>query len=368
MTCATWTLPVAATAENVIFDVPRVDSNIDVPNYVWYQDTWSTPDLAARTRSTLHVDDTFGINVQLCMPTRDTYGKRQILQIATHGFGFDKRYWDLELESDTYSYVRAAVKAGYSILTYDRLGTGLSDKPDAYNIVQAPLQVEILKSLTILARNGELTKAAKPHFADGLAVSNFTKIVHIGHSFGSTVTNALQAQYPELSDGAIQTSWLVNEHLGAFGQAAFGYEYARENDPMKFNDRGSGYIVVGTKNSFQQLFLAKALLDPKMLDYGNSIKQPGTVGEGAPTELIIGLPVIDFKGPVQLFLAEHDLPICDGDCKGVYNVTQLKNSSFPKASALEVYIQPGAGHGLTLHKNATAGYQVMFDFLGSNGL
>jgi hypothetical protein len=91
ISCAQWTLPVAATADNVIFDVPRVDNNIDAANYAWYQDTWSTPNLTERTKSILPVDDTFGINVQLCVPTASTESKAEILQIATHGFGFDKR-------------------------------------------------------------------------------------------------------------------------------------------------------------------------------------------------------------------------------------------------------------------------------------
>lgn len=89
ISCAKWTLPVAVTADNLIFDVPRVDSNLDAANYAWYQDTWSTPNLTVRTRSVLHVDQTFGINVQLCFPSTDS---RETLQIATHGLGFDKRY------------------------------------------------------------------------------------------------------------------------------------------------------------------------------------------------------------------------------------------------------------------------------------
>ncbi|KAK5952983.1 hypothetical protein OHC33_006104 [Knufia fluminis] len=378
MSCAAWTLPVHATADNVIYDVPRVDSNIDAADYAVYEDTWTTGNITERTQSILHVDDTFGTGVQLCVPTAENGAKKGILEIASHGLGFDKRYWDVEVEPDTYSYVRAVVKAGYSILTYDRLGTGSSDKPDAYNIVQATLQLEILKSLTMMARDGSLAEAAKPHFAHDVALPAFAKTVHIGHSFGSALTNALQAKYPELSDGAIQTGWVINDHLGMFSQSAFGYQYAPENDPKKFGDRGSGYIVVGTKNSFQQLFLAKGMLDPKLLDYGDSIKQPGTVGENAPAGLILGLPATDFTGPqqikiltddaMQFFLAERDLPICDGNCTGVADAAQLKATSFPKASAVEVYVQPGTGHGLALHKNATAGYQVMLDFLGRNGL
>jgi hypothetical protein len=110
----------------------------------------------------------------------------------------------------------------------------------------------------------------------------------------------MQAEYPELSDGAIQTGWVVTEHFGTFGQAAFGYQYAAENDPRRFSDRGSGYIVVGTKPSFQQLFFSQALLDPNMLDYGNSIRQPGTVGESTPAAAIVGIPAPRYKGPVQV--------------------------------------------------------------------
>jgi hypothetical protein len=92
MSCAKWTLPVAVSANNLIFDVPRVNSNIDAAHYAWYQDTWTRANLTARTRSILHVEDTFNINVQLCVPTAATGGKKQILQIATHGFGFDKKF------------------------------------------------------------------------------------------------------------------------------------------------------------------------------------------------------------------------------------------------------------------------------------
>jgi hypothetical protein len=57
-------------------------------------------------------------------------------------------YWDAELKPEKYSYVDAALDAGYSIMIHDRLGTGLSEKPDAYEIVQGPPQIEILNQLT----------------------------------------------------------------------------------------------------------------------------------------------------------------------------------------------------------------------------
>jgi hypothetical protein len=71
---------------------------------------------------------------------------------------------------------------------------------------------------------------------------------------------------------------------------------------------------------------------------------------------------------MQFFLAEYDVLICDGDCNNAYDLPGIKKAIFPGTSALDTYIQPKTGHGLVLHKNATAGYQVQFDWLAKNGL
>jgi hypothetical protein len=66
-------------------------------------------------------------------------------------------------------------------------------------------------------------------------------------------------------------------------------------------------------------------------------------------------------------IGEYDYPICDGDCKGTYNMETLKKS-FPAASDVSVYLQPRTGHGLTLSTNATAGYQASFVYLDEHKL
>ncbi|KAJ9609753.1 hypothetical protein H2200_006081 [Cladophialophora chaetospira] len=349
---------------------PAVNNDIDVIEFVWNVDTWSHPNASTRIQGLTEINHTYNIGAQLCTPSQPAGsggGKADILQIATHGLVFNKKYWDSEVQPERYSYVHAAVNAGYSILTYDRLGTGASDKPDAYNIVQAPLQLEILAQITKAARSGALAAVAKSHFNHS-SIPPFSKIVHIGHSFGSILTGGLLARYPELSDGAIETGWLVNAHTGDYNQDSFGWQFAAENDPVRFGKRGSGYMVVGTKSSLQQGFFHAGSFDPKLLTYANSIKDTTTVGEVLSAASIIGLPGANFTGPVQHFLAEDDAVVCGGDCKNTFNITQLQGLFYPKASAVDVYVQPKTGHGLVLHNNATAGYQVMFDWLGRNGL
>lgn len=67
--------------------------------------------------------------------------------------------------------------------------------------------------------------------------------------------------------------------------------------------------------------------------------------------------------------ASNDLIFCGGVCYGIVDgPTSGVPELFAAAKPLEVYIQPDTGHGMNLHYNATGWYDVVFDFLGSNGL
>ncbi|KAK5189851.1 hypothetical protein LTR99_006354 [Exophiala xenobiotica] len=297
--------------------------------------------------------------------------KQGILQIATHGAHYDGRYWDPELDREKQSYVEASLKAGYSFLTYDRLGAGRSDHPDAYSVVQAPLELEILRQLTLMARNGTLYSfAGKAQPANDPVFNALTrpsKVVHVGHSFGSFLTSALLAKYPSLTDGAIITGYFYGKYLRAPGMGSWGVDFAAASSPPF--SRSSGYVVC-QKSGIQNLFFGgnpDTAFTPEMLDYGDSLKQPVPIGELASAFHIIGLQGPGLKAPVQFMLAEFDFYICDGDCKGAYDLKDLKGT-YPNAAVVEDYIQPNTGHAFTLHNNATAGYQVTFDFLDRNRL
>lgn len=250
------------------------------------------------------------------------------------------------------------------------MGVGQSDKPDAYDVVQAPLEVEILRQLTLMARNGTLysfAAKANPVNAAFNELANSSKIVHIGHSFGSVLTSAFIAEHGELSDGAIITGYLLNKYLGKGGMASFNVEYAATSTPP-FN-RPSGYVAC-QRTGIQNIFFAgdlKTAFTAEMLDYGDAIKQPVPIGEFASAYHVLGLPGPSFKAPLQYMLAEFDTYICGGDCKGLADMQNLKQT-YPNATVIDVAIQPNTGHAFTLHNNATAGYQVTFDFLARNGL
>lgn len=221
-----------------------------------------------------------------------------------------------------------------------------------------------------MARNGNLyTLAEKAEPVDAVfnKLAKPNKLVHIGHSFGSFLTSAFIAKYSNLTDGAIITGFVLNKRLGECGNAAWAATFAG-SAPWY---RPSGYVVC-QKTGIQDVFFAgnpDTAFTKEMLDYGDALKQPVPIGELASAYHILGLKGLGFKAPLQYMLAEFDFYICGGDCKGIPEADPKALLNFyPNATALEVAIQPNTGHAFTLHNNATAGYQVTFDFLARNGL
>ena len=395
--CYDTMLSIAVTGPSYTLDIVHVNNNIEAVEYALDLDRWSTPNITERVLGVQNITDTYSIYAQICLP--DPAKDKQIMQILSHGAAFDHRYcmlynvankhiiplhWlmsflnikvNVEIHTAQYSYVHAAVNAGYTVLNYDRLGSGLSDKPDAYTIVQGPFEVEVLRVLTEMARDGTLVSSSSGYTNDpAFQVNAFDKVVHVGHSFGSAVTLALLAEYGNLSSGAISTGFLISDHPNQDSTTVLGAEYAPSNNPELFGDRGSGYIVPATVSNVQTSFYRRQnASDPagfinELLAYGESIKQPLTVAEWASLRGLLNIGYApNFAGPLQFFLAEFDVLICSGDCKNNYDST-LIDELYPSATDVDFYIQPGAGHGLTFHRNASAGYAVMLDWLDSHGL
>ncbi|KAL6874333.1 alpha/beta-hydrolase [Trichoderma longibrachiatum] len=368
--CKQLDIPLPVTAETAVYNIPRVDNDIEAAAWAIYDATRTTAHGPENIIKNTTTSGTFNIHAQLCIPNGAQKHKNNTLQIATHGVHYDSRYWDSTYRPEQHSYVEAAMKAGYSILTYDRLGVGESDHPDAYTVVQAPLELEILRQLTLMARNGTLYDFASHAAPSDAAFAQLEvphKVVHIGHSFGSFLTSAFIARYGPLTDGAIITGYLLTENLASAGSTSFSVEYAATGSPP-FN-RSSGYVVC-QRDGIQNIFFGgnpKTAFTPELLNYGISIKQPVPIGEFASAFSLIGNPGPSFKAPVQFFLPEFDFYICRGDCRGLANITAL-NETYPHATAIEVALQPNTGHALPLHNNATAGFNVMFDFFARHGL
>ncbi|KAI9656022.1 MAG: hypothetical protein M1821_005083 [Bathelium mastoideum] len=304
-----------------------------------------------------NISTTFNISTRYCSPAEQSYGKSiDTVLLLTHGLGFDKSYWSFNFPKDdrrNYSFTAHATLAGFATLSYDRLGYGLSQHEDPYNIIQAQVELAILTSLTKLLREGKLHS--------GIPIPK--KVAHVGHSFGSLLSNGIAVSAPELTDAVVLTGF---SHLTQYLQwyvHSTAYHLARLNQPKRFGNFESGWVTWGDQFYNQFNFFTWPFFDPKLLEYAEDNKWPFTVGEFMTSGFV---PVVapEFTKPVLLMTAEFDLIFCGANCTDI--VTAPAEQAFPKAE-LEVYMQPNTGHGMNLHFNATGWYEVVFDWLCVHG-
>ncbi|KAK4997345.1 hypothetical protein LTR66_003227 [Elasticomyces elasticus] len=382
-TCHNFTVPVSISSRNGIFNnIATPETNLDATAFVQNQ-TRQGQNLTATALSGYGtVTGKYNISAKFCVPSGSNATlKNPTVQVLTHGIGFDKVYIDTAVD-----------EYGYCTLSYDRLGIGNSSHGEPKNEIQSFLEVQALASITFMLRNGSLPTVNHA----------FSKVVHVGHSFGAAQTYALTAMYPDISDGIVLTGFSTNgSFVGYFGAGA-DFQQANLNQPLRFGPASNyrtlkaffenyalvdlvaplqiapeeslayvnGYLTNSNANSQQYLFFYPPHFDTGILYYGEQTKQPVTIGE----LLTLGsLPMTStFKGPVLVFTGSNDLPYCGGDCfntgTSAPSIPSTARTSFPGASVFEAYIQPITGHGLNFHYNATAGYRYIQDFLMAQDL
>lgn len=87
--CIELEVPVDVRNNAIHWLQPRVDSTIDAVDWVADMTTWTSPNVTQRIQGQVNINATYKIRGKLCVPENNA--KANILQIATHGVGFDKR-------------------------------------------------------------------------------------------------------------------------------------------------------------------------------------------------------------------------------------------------------------------------------------
>ena len=355
--CKNLTIPITASARNGVFSLEAPVTNIDVTNFILNLGQQS----ANYSQSVLESYTTFSGNYSIaatyCQPDK---GPSSVLQILTHGIGFDRSYWDLSFNNYNYSYVEEAVdQYGFSTFTWDRLGIGMSSLGDPVQEIQALLEVDALKELTLLLKDGKV---------DGVP-DCFEKFTHAGHSFGSQHTYALTAMYPDISDGITLTGFSQNGTFVPF--FLYGGNFIQANKVAALSRYPNGYMAAGDPSAVQTNFFSPGHFDPAILELAASTGQPVTVGE----LLTIGgeiASVNKFAGPVHIVTGGRDLPYCGGDCyaapDGLPNIPSSSAKMLPNAKNFKVNIIGQSGHGLNLEYDHPTTYATMLDYLLQNGL
>jgi hypothetical protein len=101
--CQNITVPVAITGRNAVFDVEALTprNNIDVTNIILTGTQQGHNATAEAIKGYQNVEGVYNIAATYCVPDS---GTPDVIQILTHGIGFDRSYWDLsysELSSTT---------------------------------------------------------------------------------------------------------------------------------------------------------------------------------------------------------------------------------------------------------------------------
>ena len=212
--------------------------------------------------------------------------------------------FDPGYQNSNYSMVDSALAAGYAVVNYDRLGSGLSSLPNGYDDLQTPLQAEVLYGLTLMALDGTLV--SKSEVTSGNASISYqpSKIVHIGHSYGSIITNYFLGRYGKMSSGAILTGFLLSNESASLKLEVGDLAYAPDYNPERYGNRTAGYLAFGSMNAFQVDSFDLETLDPGMLLWWNTTIQSTTsVGELLSLGVGVGDTVTDFTGPLKVLHA-----------------------------------------------------------------
>ena len=178
----------------------------------------------------------FKIYGKLCFPLDPKAAEEvRTVQFLTHGDTLDHTYWEIP----GYSYIDAAVGAGYATFSYDRIGVGRSEHPDPNQVVQGPMQVEIAHALITLLRESKIGPLS------------FKKVVGVGHSGGSTVTNGVTTKYPQDFDAVILTGTSISASFVNTALASFDLTIANTDPSRKFAGLSNGYLVQPLLQSIQ---------------------------------------------------------------------------------------------------------------------
>ncbi|KAK2027449.1 alpha/beta-hydrolase [Colletotrichum zoysiae] len=356
--CQNLTVEVSITARNGVFNISTPETNIDVTNFLLKSAEQGRNISAEYLVDYANVGGTYQLASTYCHPNS---GPGRVLQILTHGIGFDRSYWDFPANNYNYSYVGPAVDDyGYSTFSWDRLGIAESSHGEPVNEIQGFLELAALKALTDKLRDGTVPELG----------STFEKIVHVGHSFGSIHSYALTAMYPDVSDGVILTGFAPNTTF--FPNFLLGGAFIQAGGVPSLSDYPPGYLASSYEGGTHINFFAPGNFDPEILTAAYKGGQPVTIGELLTIGGEAGSPST-FAKPVLVIVGEKDLPFCGGNCLATGNpelpsIPAAAASILKNATPFEAYVVPGLGHGMTLSYSHVEVTSKIQDFLAQNDL
>jgi len=326
----------------------------DNENYSWAHDMEGVECFPLTIPVRLKEQDrgTWNLRGEYCKPAGTV---PKTLQILLSGAGYGITYWDFPYQPDTYSYARAALRAGDAVFNFDRLGMGLSDHPFGVSL-DVDTQAFVLKQVIDVA--GEQ--------------GQFEHIVTLGHSFGSTVALAHALQWPEQVDGIVLTGFIHNVNPG-FGPAmGKGIDVAAFSGPVA-GDLFDPTYVISKPDSRGDVFYTRDNTDEGVIATDNATRETTAAGELISMSRYFKDQSKALEVPVMVLVGENDFVVCGGDldCTDHEAVVAFETQFYPAETCPEVNVLDDTNHNANLHLNAQQSFGLMLDWIarrvGSGG-
>lgn len=273
--------------------------------------------------------------------------QNKTLQVLVSGAGYGAVYWDFPYQPDSYSYARAALRAGDAIFNFDRLGMGRSDHPPGISLdvdTQAYVLHQTLNALT--------------------SAHDFSAVVMLGHSFGSTISLAHALAYPEQSDGIVLTGFIHNFNP-AFAQAmGQSVSFAAFSGPLVGSIVDPTYLI-SKADSRGDVFYSPGQADQSVIDTDNATRETTAMGELFSMSRYFKDQSKTLTVPVMVLVGEDDFVVCGNklDCTDHAAVIAHEMSFYPAATCPEITVLDDTNHNANLHRNAPENFVLMQDWI-----
>lgn len=272
---------------------------------------------------------------RLCVPRRGT----DRVQVLVHGATYTGSYWRGLNRFEELSYVREAVADGYATFSYDRLGSGASDRP---------------RGATLTVADAAQTLHAVVRRMGG----SFDDVTVVGHSLGSIIAVDWADDFDDAGDRLVVTGFT---HVPAVDPVALPAVVAGLLVPAPAADLRRDYddpTYFTTVPGVRDEFFYSAAANPAVVAYDEHVKSVisgGQVATGGPKLLPVLGDGADVEMPVLVVMGKRDAIFCDRlvlSCtEGSIRATE--STFYRDAESLTVEVVPRAGHNLALHPSVS---------------
>lgn len=298
--------------------------------------------------ATLPTRQTVTLNAHDCTPRGP---HPDTVLILVHGATYDSAYWSWPQDPARYSFVWAALRAGYAVLAVDRLGQGASSRPPS-------------------ALDTFAAQAATLHAVATWAARHWPRRVIVGHSFGAAEEAAELAAWPHDTDAAVFTGsgHTVSAATSALSHTGFAPAASLS---ARFAMLDAGYETSTTLTVRAQLLYRPADADPAVIAFDQSTRDTLSLPEltTRPPDLsglTRGLAV-----PTLLIDGQDDAHYCDGaqqpaetnldDCATGAALYASERGNYERCLATAVV--PGSGHDLQTEFGAPVAARLILNWV-----